>query len=214
PTRSIFAIEETLGRNWLNKLGITLVVIGIASFGIYELGQVGPLGKVIASYAAALGLLAGGIFLDRRERYRILGHTLIGGGWALLFFTTYALYNVSAMRVLRSELADLVLMLIVAGAMVVHTLRYRSQLVTGLSFLLGYSTVAMSHDTVYSLSAGIVLAIGFVAIVLKMNWYELEIFGILSSYLNHLYWLYRVLGAGGAQGHDFPDYHASTALLL
>src|SRR6185503_12172422 len=84
-TRSVFAIEEALGRNWLNKVGITLLVIGIASFGIYELGQVGPLGKVIASYAAALGLLAGGIFLDRRERYRILGHTLIGGGWALLF---------------------------------------------------------------------------------------------------------------------------------
>lgn len=213
-TRSVFAIEETLGRNWLNKLGITLLVIGIASFGIYELGQVGPLGKVIASYAAAIGLLAGGIFFEKRDRYRILGHTLIGGGWALLFFTTYALYNVTAMRVLGSELWDLVLMLIVAVAMVVHTLRYRSQLVTGLSFLLGYSTVAMSHDTVYSLSAGIVLAIGLVGIVLKMGWYELEIFGILSSYLNHLYWLYRILGSGGAQGHDFTDYHASTALLL
>jgi len=214
PTRSIFAIEETLGRNWLNKLGITLVVIGIASFGIYELGQVGPLGKVLASFAAALGLLAGGIFLERRERYRILGHTLIGGGWALLFFTTYALYNVTAMRVLSSELWDLVLMLIVAAAMVGHTFRYRSQLVTGLAFLLGYSTVAMSHDTVYSLSAGVVLALGLVGIVLKMGWYELEVFGILSSYLNHLYWLYRILGAGGAAGHNFPDYRASTALLL
>jgi len=212
--KSVFALEETLGRNWLNKLGIALLVIGIASFGIYELGQVGPLGKVIASYGAAIGLLAGGIFFERRERYRILGHTLIGGGWALLFFTTYALYNATAMRVLSSELPDLVLMLIVAAAMVVHTLRYRSQLVTGLSFLLGYSTVALSHDTVYSLSAGVVLAIGLVGIVLKMGWYELEVFGILSSFLNHLYWLYRILGAGGAQGHDFADYHASTALLL
>ncbi|HEX7893830.1 MAG TPA: DUF2339 domain-containing protein, partial [Terriglobales bacterium] len=212
--KSVFALEETLGRNWLNKLGITLLVIGIASFGIYELGQVGPLGKDIASYAAAIGLLAGGIFFEKRERYRILGHTLIGGGWALLFFTSYALYNVAAMRVLSSELPDLVLMLIVAAAMVVHTLRYRSQLVTGLSFLLGYSTVAMSHDTVYSLSAGVVLAVALVGIVLKMGWYELEVFGILSSYLNHLYWLYRILGTGGAQGHNFPEYHASTALLL
>jgi hypothetical protein len=32
--------------------------------------------------------------------------------------------------------------------------------------------------------------------------------------LNHLYWLYRILGPGGAQGHGFADYHASTALLL
>ena len=43
---------------------------------------------------------------------------------------------------------------------------------------------------------------------------ELEVFGILSSYLNHLYWLYRLLGSEGAHGPPFPEYHASTALLL
>jgi hypothetical protein len=212
--KSVFALEETLGRNWLNKLGITLLVLGIASFGIYELGQLGPLGKVAVSYAVASALLIGGIFLEKRENYRVLGHTLIGGGWSLFFFTTYALHHVDGMRVMSSDTADLIFMLIVASAMVVHTLRYRSQLVTGLAFLLGYSTVALSHDNVYGLSAGVVLTIGLVCIVLKMGWFELEVFGIISSYLNHLYWLYRLLGAGGAQGHAFPEYHASAALLL
>ena len=47
-----------------------------------------------------------------------------------------------------------------------------------------------------------------------MSWFELEIFGILSSYGNHVYWLYRLLGPDGAQGHAFPDYHASTGILL
>jgi hypothetical protein len=161
-----------------------------------------------------LALLGGGIFLEKRERYRVLGHTLIGGGWALLFFTTYALNHVQAMRVMSSESTDLVLMLVVALAMVVHTLRYRSQLVTGLAFLLAYSTVTLSHDDVYSLSSGVILALGLVSIVIKMGWFELEVFGILSSYLNHLYWLYRLLGSEGAHGHAFSEYHASTALLL
>ena len=212
--KSIFALEDTLGRNWLNKIGITFVVLGVASFGIYEIGQTGPPGKVAASYLVSLALLAGGIFLERRDRYRVLGHTLIGGGWALLFFTTYALNHVEAMRVMSSETTDLILMLAVALGMVAHTLRYRSQLVTGLSFLLAYSTVALSHDNVYSLSAGVILAIGLVSIVLKMGWFELEVFGILSSYLNHLYWLYRLLGPEGAHGHAFPEYHASTGLLF
>jgi Predicted membrane protein (DUF2339) len=212
--KSVFALEETLGTNWLNKLGIIILVLGVALFGIYELGQLGPLGKVGLSYVVSLMLLCGGIFLEKRERYRVLGHTLIGGGWALLFFTSYALNHVQAMRVMSSETADLILMLAVALAMVLHTLRYRSQLVTGLAFLLAYSTVALSHDNVYSLSAGAVLAVGLVIIVLKMGWFELEVFGILSSYLNHLYWLYRLLGPTGAHGHAFPEYHASTALLL
>jgi len=130
--KSVFALEETLGTNWLNKLGIIILVLGVALFGVYELGQLGPLGKVCLSYVISLALLAGGIFFEKRERYRVLGHTLIGGGWALLFFTTYALSHVQAMRVSISETTDLILMLAVAIAMAVHTLRYRSQLVTGL----------------------------------------------------------------------------------
>jgi hypothetical protein len=212
--KSVSGLEETLGTNWLNKLGIVLLVLGVASFGIYKLQELGPLGKAAISYLAGAALLAGGIFLEKSERYTILGRTGIGGGWALLFFTTYALNHVQAMRVLSSETTDLVLMLGVAGAMVAHTLRYNSQLVTGLAFLLAYTTVSLSHDNVYSLTAGVVLAVGLVSIVVTRGWFELEIFGILSSYLNHLYWLYRLLGPNGAAGQSFPEYHASTALLF
>ena len=212
--KSVFALEETLGTNWLNKLGITILVLGLALFGIYELGQLGPAGKVGLSFFASFALLAGGVFFEKRERYRVLGHTLIGGGWALLFFTSYALNHVQAMRVLDSESTDLVVMLAVALAMVVHTLRYRSQVVTGLAFLLAYTTVSLSHDTVYSLASGVILALGLVSIVLKLSWFELEVFGILAVYLDHLYWLYRLLGPEGAQGRPFPEYHVSTALLL
>lgn len=210
----VSSIEEALGTNWLNKLGIVILVVGVALFGIYELGTLGPLGKAGISFATSLTLLASGVFFEKRERYRLLGHTGIGGGWALLFFSTYAINHIAAMRVVSSETADLILMLIVALGMTAHTLRYKSQFVTGLAFLLGYTTVALSHDNVYSLSAGTVLAIGLVAVVIKMDWFEFEIFGILSSYLNHWYWLYRILGIDGANGHHFEAYRASTAILL
>ena len=212
--RSALALEEILGTNWLNKIGIIILVLGVALFGIYELGQLGPWGKVGLSFGVALTLLIGGIYLERKERYKVLGRTGIGGGWALLFFTSYALNHVLAMRVLNSGIADSVLMLVVAGAMVAHTLRYRSQLVTGLAFLLAYSTIALSHDTVYSLAAGAILTAAIVAIVVRLSWFELEIFAILSSYGNHFYWLYRLLGNGGAQGHSFPQFMESTSLLL
>src|SRR5438094_2680283 len=216
--KTVSAIEETLGTNWLNKLGIIILVVGVALFGLYELGALGPLGKVAISYLASAFLLVGGIYLEKNERYRLLGRTGIGGGWALLFFSTFGIYHVEAMRVLSQDpgalTLDCALMLLVAVAMAFHTLRYRSQFVTGLAFLLGYTTVALSQDTVYSLSAGVFLAIGLVSIVLKMGWFELEVFGILSSYLNHLYWLYRILGIEGAHGRHFEQYHASLALLF
>jgi hypothetical protein len=198
--KSVFAFEEILGTNWLSRIGISLIVIGIACFGIYELGRLGPLGKVLLSFSLSFAFLGAGILIEKRDRYRIFSYALIGGGWALLFWTTYALNHVQAMRVMDSETTDLILILAVAAGMVVHTLRYHSQVVTGLAFLLAYATVSLSHDDVYSLSSGVILAIGLVTIVLKMGWFELEVFGILSSYLNHFYWLYRVLGPKGAHG--------------
>lgn len=216
--KKISSIEETLGTNWLYKLGIISIVIGIALFGIREFGALGPLGKAGISYFTALFLLVGGIALEKLERYRLIGRGGIGGGWALLFFTTYAIYYVAAMRVFPADLkwltVDCALMLSVAVAMALHTLRYRSQFVTGLAFLLGYFTVALSQNSVYSLSAGVFLAVGLVSIVLKMGWFELEIFGVLSTYLTHLYWLYRMLGINGAQGHMFPEYRASLVILF
>ena len=212
--RDVSLLEETLGTNWLNKLGVIMLVLGIALLGIYELGELGPLGKVMLSCVVSGVLLGGGIYLEKNEHYRILGRTGVGGGWALLFFTAYAVNHVHAMQILSSATADSILMLAVAAGMTAHTLRYNSQVVTGLAFLLGYSTVALSHDNVYSLTAGVILALGLVSIVIKRGWFELEFFGILSSYLNHLYWLYRLLGPDGAQGHAFPEYHASTTILF
>jgi hypothetical protein len=225
--KAISALEDALGTNWFAKLGGIMIVVGITTIGLIKLQSFGAAGKAIVSYLVAFLLLAGGIFLEKRERYQLLGRVGIGCGWALLFGSTYGIHNFPAMRVLDSLVVDCILMLVVALAMAAHTLRYKSQFVTGLSFLLGYATVSLSfseiqsvssaganESAVYGLLAGVFLAIGLVTIVLKMGWFELEVFGILSSYLNHLYWLYKILGPNGAHGRAFPEYHASLAMLF
>jgi hypothetical protein len=211
--RSALPLEEVLGMNLFAKIGMVLLVLGFALLGRKAMIAMGPGGKVALLYAVGAGLLGGGIWLERRERYRLIGRTGIGGGWALLFFTTYAMHHVAAMRVLGSQTLDCALLLGVAAAMVAHTLRYRSQVVTGLAFLLAFSTVALSQDTVYSLAAGVILAVAVVAIALREGWYELEIFGILASYANHFYWLYRLYPEGMA-GHAFPAFWPSAVILV
>ena len=202
-----------LGTNWLNKLGVAMVVLGIAFFLAYQLRTLGPAGKVLVGFATGGVMLAAGIWFDRKERYRILARAGIGGGWALLFFTTYAMYHVPAAQILSSQAIDLVLMLAVAAAMVAHTLRYRSQVVTGLAFLLAFLTVSISHSNVYSLAAGAVLAAGLVVIVGRMQWFELEVFGILASYLNHYLWLRPIIEPMHGKHHPFPEFVASAGIL-
>ena len=211
--RTNLPLEQFLGMNLFAKIGIVLLVLGLALLGRIALIAMGPGPRVALIYTIAAAMLGGGIWLERHERYQLLGRTGIGGGWALLFFTTYAMHHVAPMTVMRSNTLDCILMLVVAVAMVAHTLRYRSQLVTGLAFLLGFSTVALSQDSVYALVAGVILALGIAAISLRMSWFELEIFGILASYANHFYWLYK-LYPNGTGGQAFPEFWPSAIILV
>jgi hypothetical protein len=207
-------MEEMLGANWLNKLGVIILVMGVALFLAYQLKTLGPAGKVVVGYLVGAALLAAGLWFEKREAYRLLARAGIGGGWALLYFTTYAMHHVEAARIISSQAVDLVLLLMVAAAIVVHTLRYSSQVVTGLAFLLAAATVTISQVNVYSLLAGAILAAGLVVIVQKRGWFELEVFGILTIYFNHWFWLRPIIERMGRHHHPFAEFPASAALLI
>jgi uncharacterized membrane protein len=208
------SLEQRLGTNWLNRIGVALLVFGIA-FGLaYEVTHVGPVGKILMAYAVSLVLLVGGLWLERKPQYRIFARAGIGGGWALGFLTTYAMYFFPATQVLTSQAVDLVLLFLVGVGMVVHSLRYRSQVVTGLAFLLAFSTVTISQVSAFSLLASAVLALGLEFVCVREEWYGLEIAGIVAAYGNHFIWLDKLLDQYGGPGHPFPLWGQSTALLL
>ncbi|HWC17699.1 MAG TPA: DUF2339 domain-containing protein, partial [Terriglobales bacterium] len=206
-------LEELVGRNLLPKAGIFLLVIGSVSLIATQWQNIPALGKDLLLLSAAGLLLGLGIFLEKRERYELFGRVLIGGGWAMLFYTSYALYHISATRILSVQWIDLLIMLATAAAMVWHTLKYRSQVVTGIAYLLAFATVTLSQETVFSLTAGAILAISLVVLVQRMRWYELEVFGILASYLNHFRFLFPIIGTSN-EHQMFPQFYASTTLLL
>ena len=170
----------------------------------------GTSGKVVVGYSVCATLLIGSLVLERRHKYRIFVRAGIGGGWALTFFTTYAMYHIPATHVLSSQGIDLALMLLVAVGMVWHSLRYESQVVTGLAFLLAFSTVTISHVTVFSLVASGILAVGLVYVTSRKHWVELELAGLVCVYLNHFLWLERLLPTRGGPGHPFPEFFPSA----
>ena len=60
--KSSLDLEETLGTNWLNKLGIAILVLGVAFFLAYQLKTLGPAGKVLVGYAVGGLLLGAGVW--------------------------------------------------------------------------------------------------------------------------------------------------------
>lgn len=217
PPAPRISLEERLGANWLNKLGIASVVLGLAFFLAHELPAMGPAGKILCGFAVSLLLLAGGVWLERKPTYRIFARAGIGGGWALAYFTTFAMHHIAAARVITSLPLDLVLMLLFAAGMVAHSLRYRSQTVTGLAFLLGFATLLTSHveapggTVVFSLAASAILAGALVIVTTKRHWAVLELAGLIAVYLSHFVWLTQVLPAEHKQ---FAQFWPSALLIV
>jgi hypothetical protein len=58
-----------------------------------------------------------------------------------------------------------------------------------------------------------VLAAALVVIVGRMQWFELEVFGILASYLNHFLWVRPIIEAMHGKRHPFPEFLPSAGIL-
>ncbi len=212
PSRS-FDLEQVLGTNWLNKIGIGILVLGLAFFLAYQLQNLGPGGKVLLGVALSAGMIAVGVRYESNQRYRLLARASAAGGWSLLYFISYAIYHVPAAHILDSRELDFFLMLAVAAAIVAYSLRYKSQATTALALVLSYLTVGIHHTSVYSLAASIVLAGTVVALALRMQWYALELLGILATYFNHLLWAFPNIGETSFRINP-AEFRTSVTLLI
>jgi len=205
-------IEERFGTNWLNKIGTAAFVIGVALLLNYSMHYLGPRGKIALGYALGAIFLAAGILGERNERYRIAGRAVLGGGWALVYFTTYAMHNIAAVRIVNSAAIGFALLFMVSLAMIAHSLRYKSQVTTGFAYVLAFVSVGVGQIPFGALIATLLLAASLVVILRARQWYALEPLAIIATYALQWIWLNQVYEAIG--GHKpFPQLVSSIAVL-
>ena len=211
--QQLLDLEETLGANWLLKIGMAILIIGVALFLGYTVQKMGPWGKVLLGLVISVAAVAGGSNLERRSRYQAFGRVLLSGGWGLAYFLAYAMYSVEATKVVQDESLGFALLLGVAAGIVIHSLRYRSQFVTGFAVALGYFTIIFYGVESYTLLATLVLSLAVVIVLWKMDWYGLESIAVVGTYANHYAWLRPIIEPMGAEKGAFAEYSMSTALL-
>jgi hypothetical protein len=174
--------EAIVGGAWLNKLGVFVLVIGVALFLGYSFTQMGPAGRAGIGAGVSLAMLASGFVFERRDRYAVFGRGLLGGGWASLYFTAYAMHAVDAAKVISSPLAGAALLLAIAMGMILHSLRYRSETVTGLAYFVAFVTLAITPMTAFSVLALVPLAASLLYVANHFSWSAMTLFGLLATY--------------------------------
>jgi uncharacterized membrane protein len=174
--------EAVVGGSWLNKLGVLVLVIGIALLLGYEFARVGPAGRVAIGMGTGLTMLMAGVFIERKSAYAIFARGLIGGGWAALYFTTYAMHALPAAKVIDNPYAGTALLLAAACGMILHSLRYRSQTVSGLAYFIAFATLALSESTPFSVLALLPLAGSLLYLAHRFEWHQMAVFGLFATY--------------------------------
>ncbi len=135
------SVEFAVASQWLLRVGILLLVVGIGFFLKYSIDHelITKLGRVGVATAAGLGLLIGGTQL-LGGKYQVLGQGLMGGGIATLYFSVFAAANFYHLLPMEAAFAVMVAVTALAGW---TSVRFRSILVAVLGVLGGYGTPRM-----------------------------------------------------------------------
>jgi len=178
------SMEYAMASQWLLRIGIIIVVIGIAFFLKYSIdrGLITPVGRVLITTAIGLGMLVGGTRLLGRK-YHVLGQGLLGGGLATLYF---AVYSAHGMLGLIESLPAFVLMgliTVLAGGIAV---RFNSMLVAVLGIMGGYATPVLLSTGVVNFPGlfgyVLILGVGVLAICFWKNWPLVNYLSFFATY--------------------------------
>lgn len=181
--------EVVFGKYWLNRIGIVVFVLGVGLFISYTFQYLDPLAKVAIGYAIALSFFFWGNFLEKKEHYLKVAWGILGGGWGLMYLSTYAMYYIPATKIIDNPYLEMCLLALVSMATVIYNLKYKSWVVTALTYLLAFITVGlggMDYSTVFFCA---VLTLSIAYLSYKLQWDLLLFYGILGSYITYSCWL-------------------------
>ena len=182
-------IEKFIGENLINKIGIIILVIGVAIGAKYsiEKGLISPTTRIILGYIMGAGLLGFGMKL--KEKYENYSAVLVSGAMSILYFITYLGYD---MYDLFPQLFAFGLMLLFTAFTVYAAINYNRPIIAHLGLVGAYSvpfllsTGSGRVDILFSYIA--LINIGILVISLYKNWKSLFYVAFGMTWLIFLSW--------------------------
>lgn len=186
--------ELRFGQQWLLIAGVAITVLGIGFFLKYAFDQnwVGPGGRIILGYLAAVAFLGVGDAFRRRSGAAAFGLYLTGGGLATLYLTTYASFQLYA---LLGQASAFSLMALVTGLACLLALVYDTQWLVVLGLIGGFLTPVIlgtgQNSQVVLMSYMALLNGGILTIAAWKRWNVLNTLGFICTWLLFAGWFVR-----------------------
>ncbi len=178
------SMEYAVASQWLLRLGILILVIGVGFFLKYSFDRnlIAPVARVAMAASAGLVLMIGGTRL-LGGRYHIFGQGLMGGGLAMLYFSVFAAANFYQLIDATTAFALMGAVTVLAGGV---SVRFRSMLTAVLGILGGYGTPLMlasgGVDFVGLFAYMLILGIGVLGMCYWRNWPLVNLLSFVCTY--------------------------------
>ena len=128
-------IEVKIGLNWINKVGVILLLLGVATAMKYTYSLwFNDYMKGISGFLLGGGLLATGEWFNKKNR-NLFALGLCGGGIGVLYLTVFSSYFF--LNILSLPISILVSILITMGSIILSK-RYNSMTIAGIPLIGGY----------------------------------------------------------------------------
>ncbi len=181
--------EWLLGGNWLARIGIVAVVIGVGFFLklAFDNNWIGETGRVALGLAVGGALLGGGEFWQRK--YPLWAQAVTGGGIAVLYLSIFAAFSLYDLVPALAALGFSFLVTLTAAGL---ALRYESRAIAVLGILGGFATPLLLADRLPDqgalLAYVVVLDLGVLALATFRNWRWFTLLGLVGSLILFGYW--------------------------
>jgi len=181
--------EWLFGGNWLARIGIVAVIMGIVFFLKLAIDNswIGETGRVVLGIVVGLALLGGGEFW--RGKYPIWAQPLTGGGIAVLYVSIFASFSLYGLISALTALGFFFLLTVTAAAL---SLRYEAMAIAILGIIGGFATPLLLSEQLLDqralLAYVLVLDIGVLSLATFRNWRWFTLLGWLGSLILFAFW--------------------------
>lgn len=205
PAQEKDSVELQIGRVWLVRIGVVLLLTGLVLLGSYayqnwirEL----PAGlRLAALYLGSFGMGFTGWRFARGEKMERFGEVLLAGGMAFFYWCTFAAHQVERLKVVESPVVAGLLLLGAAGAIVGVSIRRRTPLTAMMGLLMAsYATTLQPVGWLAALS-NVLLSGAGVFLMRRPGWSAVGAVGMAGIYGSYLWW--NLMGASGAGADSF-----------
>ena len=208
-------LEKIIGESWINKIGILIVVIGVAIGAKYSIENelISPLTRIILGYLVGIGLLGFGIKL--KPKFEGYSAVLVSGAISIFYFITYFAY--SFYNLIPQALA-FVMMLIFTAFTVFTAIKYNRVVIAHIGLIGAYAVPFLLSsgsgrvDILFSYM--LIINLGILFISIKKDWKSLHYSAFFFTWMIYGSWFADKSFDSGLQGYEALGIGFATAFFL